>query len=93
MWWGCLEGAGVLVVGVVFGALLGPEATGPSRSFLRGDTFLVFLCFPAAVSLSHGYPCFFCGVVWWGWLLGLLFENYIVDASIWTHAPVGCVCS
>ena len=36
--------------------------------------------------------------VGWVWLTGLLFENYIVDASIWTHGPalflgVWVVCS
>ena len=42
--------SGVLVVGVVFGALLGPEATGPfcSNAF---ETVLVFLLFLLPVPL------------------------------------------
>jgi hypothetical protein len=72
--------SGVLVVGVVFGALLGPEATGPfcSNALETGVSFV-----PAsgiAVSLCWGVVV---------WLMGLLFENYIVDASIWnTHVCV-----
>ena len=73
---------------VVFGALLGPEATGP-------------FCSNAG---NPGVSCCSCGrhpprvCVGWVWLTGLLFENYIVDASIWTHGPalflgVWVVCS
>jgi hypothetical protein len=60
---------------VVFGTLLGPEATGPGGFFLPGLFVSGFL----AASIMHGGPsgvvCGVCG-------LGLLFENYIVDASI-----------
>ena len=67
--------------GLVFGTLLGPEATGPGvRGFFGcgcpGRLFLVSWlhrshgCFPFA-----GGVCGVCGT-------GLLFENYIVDASI-----------
>ena len=59
---------------VVFGTLLGPEATGPG--------FPGFVCFwfPGHADHTVGFPsgkrvCGVCG-------LGLLFENYIVDASI-----------
>ena len=41
---------------------------------MQGGT-LVFLLFLLLVSV----PVFVWG---WGWLMGLLFENYIVDASI-----------
>ena len=60
--------------GFVFGTLLGPEATGPG-SFLHG-LVLVFVCFwfPGCIDRA----CCVCGVCG----LGLLFENYIVDASI-----------
>jgi len=63
-----------VVVGVVFGALLGPEATGPFLQQCR-ETVLVFLLFLLPVPVPH-----VCVVV--VWLMGLLFENYIVDASI-----------
>ena len=73
---------------VVFGALLGPEATGPFCSNAGNPwCFLLFLR-PARPRVCVG----------WVWLTGLLFENYIVDASIWTHGPalflgVWVVCS
>ncbi len=57
---------------VVFGTLLGPEATGPGGVFFPGLVFLVFLAGPIMRT------CCVCGVCG----LGLLFENYIVDASI-----------
>ena len=69
---------------VVFGTLLGPEATGPGwGSWLEGCGSLFpglfvsgFLAAPSARStLFVGVVCGVCG-------LGLLFENYIVDASI-----------
>lgn len=72
--------------GVVFGALLGPEATGPFCSNAGGH-LLVFLLFllPASRSLLSA-PAPRCVGVWvvvgGVWLMGLLFENYIVDASI-----------
>ena len=65
---------------VVFGTLLGPEATGlRGRSFGGGFAGLFvsgFLAWP----LMHGLPLL--GVVCGVRGLGLLFENYIVDASI-----------
>ena len=58
----------------------------------------------AAMQGILGVSCCSCGrhrlcvFVGWVWLTGLLFENYIVDASIWTHGPalflgVWVVCS
>ena len=55
---------------VVFGTLLGPEATG-SGLLVPG---LCVSGFPGCT----GHACCVCGVCG----LGLLFENYIVDASI-----------
>ena len=74
------EGTG----GLVFGTLLGPEATGPcclvSAGFPAGErgrgsggVGLVFLV--SWLRRAHTYVCGVCGT-------GLLFENYIVDASI-----------
>ena len=68
---------------VVFGTLLGPEATGPGLSWLTGcggsGTCLFLVSW---LHRSHALLCSFgagvCGVCG----LGLLFENYIVDASI-----------
>jgi hypothetical protein len=88
--WGGVVGKAVRGVGcrVVFGALLGPEATGPFCSNAGNPwCFLLFLR-PAPPRVCVG----------WVWLTGLLFENYIVDASIWTHGPalflgVWVVCS
>ncbi len=69
LFWGCLERCGSGVGGLVFGTLLGPEATGPGFSrYLFVSGFL-------AASITHFWVCGVCG-------LGLLFENYIVDASI-----------
>ena len=56
---------------VVFGTLLGPEATGPG-GFPLG---LFVSGFPAVTFRAPVWVCGVCGV-------GLLFENYIVDASI-----------
>ena len=60
---------------VVFGTLLGPEATGPG-----GDFRVLFVSGFLAAAIMHvsalaGCVCGVCGT-------GLLFENYIVDASI-----------
>ena len=67
---------------VVFGTLLGPEATGPGRLrflavFSRGLFVSGFLAAPITRlrSFFGGCVCGVCGT-------GLLFENYIVDASI-----------
>lgn len=61
---------------VVFGTLLGPEATGPGGFFLSGTCVSGFLAAPIMhVSALWGCVCGVCGT-------GLLFENYIVDASI-----------
>jgi hypothetical protein len=59
----------------VFGTLLGPEATGPG-----GDSRVLFVSGFLAAAIMHvsalaGCVCGVCGT-------GLLFENYIVDASI-----------
>jgi hypothetical protein len=71
----------------VFGTLLGPEATGPwhgfrvsltgeARGLWCGTCVSGFLAAPSArVSALWGCVCGVCGT-------GLLFENYIVDASI-----------
>lgn len=53
----------------MFGTLLGPEATGPG--FFRYLFVSGFLAAP----IMHVCVCGVCG-------MGLLFENYIVDASI-----------
>ena len=59
---------------VVFGTLLGPEATGPG--FPGAGLFLVsWLHRSCAFRAFAGRVCGVCGT-------GLLFENYIVDASI-----------
>ena len=75
-------GSGTLVVcccWVVFGTLLGPEATGPGGVVLSR---VVCFWFPGCTdrmvcgcSFVERPACGVCG-------LGLLFENYIVDASI-----------
>ena len=66
---------------VVFGTLLGPEATG-----LRGRPSLWGVVVRVCLFLVSwpGRSCTVCpcGVVCGVWGLGLLFENYIVDASI-----------
>ncbi|MFP3686197.1 hypothetical protein SB847_21070, partial [Bacillus sp. SIMBA_026] len=66
----------------------GSEATGPFCSDAGGTSGVSF------VPASGGFRPFvmarvFVGCAGWGcWLTGLLFENYIVDASIEGHAPV-----
>ena len=73
--------------GLVFGTLLGPEATGPGwGSWLEGCGSLfpgLFVSGFLAASIMHGFAC----PLWGGRVCGvcgtgLLFENYIVDASI-----------
>ena len=62
----------------MFGTLLGPETTGPGEGdFLPGLVFLVSRLQRACTVrvLSGVRVCGVCGT-------GLLFENYIVDASI-----------
>lgn len=61
---------------VVFGTLLGPEATGTGGiGFFRCLFVSGFLAAPIARLTLLGVVCGVCGT-------GLLFENYIVDASI-----------
>jgi hypothetical protein len=63
----------------VFGTLLGPEATGPWSPFVGWLWYLFVSGFLAApitwLTSFWGVVCGVCGT-------GLLFENYIVDASI-----------
>ncbi len=73
--------AGGLWCWVVFGTLLGPEATGPVWRALLGVCRAGFVgfWFPGCTDRTVGSLCGgLCGVCG----LGLLFENYIVDASI-----------
>jgi hypothetical protein len=78
---GCPGTVGGLMGGLVFGTLLGPEATGPwfmAVPCLFGVWLwgVVFVCFWFPGCTGHARcVCGVCG-------LGLLFENYIVDASI-----------
>lgn len=65
---------------VVFGTLLGPEATGPGGCGFGRDCSGTCVSGFLAASIMHvsarvGCVCGVCGT-------GLLFENYIVDASI-----------
>ena len=70
---------------VVFGTLLGPEATGPggwAAAFGCGVSGrCLFVSGFLAASIMHCWPLF-AGVVCGVCGTGLLFENYIVDASI-----------
>jgi hypothetical protein len=68
-----LERCGRGISGLVFGTLLGPETTGPG--FFPGTCVSGF---PAAASTRFALFVGACGVCG----TGLLFENYIVDASI-----------
>ena len=69
-----LERCGVRVRGLVFGTLLGPETTGPGVT--PGLVFLVSWLHRAHMFRPlRVVVCGVCGT-------GLLFENYIVDASI-----------
>ena len=78
---GVLEGFGGRGVGLVFGTLLGPETTGPGVGGFASLSGTCVSGFPAAAfrasfGVLSGVPvCGVCGT-------GLLFENYIVDASI-----------
>ena len=80
LWGFVLERCGWGMRGLVFGTLLGPEATGPGRARLW-LWFVRDLCFwfPGCTDRMRwpfaGFVCGVCGT-------GLLFENYIVDASI-----------
>jgi len=64
---------------VVFGTLLGPEATGPVVAALAVAVRDLCFWFPGCTDRMRlplvGVVCGVCGT-------GLLFENYIVDASI-----------
>ena len=71
-----LERSGGLMGGLVFGTLLGPEATGLWTGPLLWGVVCGFVCFWFPGCTDHA--CCVCGVCG----LGLLFENYIVDASI-----------
>ena len=66
----------------MFGTLLGPEATGPGCCGFWLRWFLVFVCFWFPGCIDHALLALFAGVVCGVCGLGLLFENYIVDASI-----------
>ena len=72
---GVLERCGWGMCGLVFGTLLGPEATGPGVT--PG-----FVCFWFPGCTDHTVLVPFAGVVCGVCGTGLLFENYIVDASI-----------
>ena len=77
---GVLERCGGGRAGLVFGTLLGPEATGPVWQRLAGGrdgcVSLVSWLHPITRLLPFVWcVCGVCGT-------GLLFENYIVDASI-----------
>src|SRR6185312_14000727 len=61
--------------GASFGTLLGPEATGPYLAAMREGDLVGFLLFPHPSEAAH-----VCAVP--AGVTGLLFENYIVDASI-----------
>lgn len=71
--WVSWNGAGTGKGGLVFGTLLGPEATGPG--LFPGLVFLVSWLHRSYGWSLCGGSCGVCG-------MGLLFENYIVDASI-----------
>jgi hypothetical protein len=60
---------------VVFGTLLGPEATGPGVMVFRCGFRVLFVSGFLAAPVMRVCVCGVCGT-------GLLFENYIVDASI-----------
>ena len=60
---------------VVFGTLLGPEATGPGLPRPLVVVPGLFVSGFLAAPIMHVCVCGVCGT-------GLLFENYIVDASI-----------
>ena len=68
--------SGVLLVGVVFGALLGPEATGPfcSNAFGALLVFLLFLLPVSPVTVSSSAP--FMGV--WVVVSGGLVDGVVV---------------
>ena len=71
---GVLERAPECTGWVVFGTLLGPETTGPGGK-IPGTCVSGFLAAPITRFALLGVVCGVCGT-------GLLFENYIVDASI-----------
>ena len=82
---GVLESLPDRFCGVVFGTLLGPEATGPGDGTrLTGWVLSVWYLFVSGflaapiTRLLCSFGAGVCGVCG----TGLLFENYIVDASI-----------
>ena len=77
----------------VFGTLLGPGTTGPLRSWSlpfverdRGRGGLVVAGFPHMTAVMTVYTPLGVWVVVVVCGLGLLFENYIVNASIFKEA-------
>jgi hypothetical protein len=75
----------------VFGALLGPERTcavraaSPSEGWGSDDVVVGALSSPACLASYRSGEQLMFVVGWWGcggWVLGWLFENYTVDASI-----------
>ena len=82
LWIVCPGTVGSGAGGLVFGTLLGPEATGPwFLPLFCGVGVRVCVFLVSWLHRSHGCSCFggcVCGVCG----TGLLFENYIVDASI-----------
>ena len=76
LWGFVLERCGWGMRGLVFGTLLGPEATGPGGNvrylFVSGFLAASITWLPGPFGAG---VCGVCGT-------GLLFENYIVDASI-----------
>ena len=59
----------------MFGTLLGPEATGPGFAAVGCGVRVLFVSGFLAAPVMRVCVCGVCG-------MGLLFENYIVDASI-----------
>ena len=59
------NGAGAGLGGLVFGTLLGPEATGPGLSWLVAAAGLVFVCFWFPGCTDHTVALLGC--VWGVW--------------------------
>jgi hypothetical protein len=71
--WGCPGTAGWGMGGLVFGTLLGPEATGPGRwfSFVGGCRF-GFVCFWFPGCTGHAWFVSFVGACVWGVWYGVV---------------------